>query len=164
MKKLLALMLCAMLLLGGTALAEGGATDGAYTVTSPGFYGELNVTVVIEGGAISDIVVKDCPETPELGGRAIDIMTMEMIDNNTSGVDSVSGATVTSAYFRMAVNAALKQANAPEAMTAKVAAPEKTNEAMECDVLVMGSGTAGDRKSTRLNSSHPTTSRMPSSA
>ncbi|MBR2798819.1 MAG: FAD-dependent oxidoreductase [Clostridia bacterium] len=143
MKKLLALMLCAMLLLGGTALAEGGATDGAYTVTSPGFYGELNVTVVIEGGAISDIVVKDCPETPELGGRAIDIMTMEMIDNNTSGVDSVSGATVTSAYFRMAVNAALKQANAPEAMTAKVAAPEKTNEAMECDVLVMGSGTAG---------------------
>ena len=143
MNKLLALMLCAMLLLGGTALAEGGATDGAYTVTSPGFYGELNVTVVIEGGAISDIVVKDCPETPELGGRAIDIMTMEMIDNNTSGVDSVSGATVTSAYFRMAVNAALKQANAPEAMTAKVAAPEKTNEAMECDVLVMGSGTAG---------------------
>ena len=143
MKRLLALMLCAMLLLGGTALAEGGATDGEYTVTSPGFYGDLNVTVVIEGGAISDIVVKDCPETPELGGRAIDIMTMEMIDNNTSGVDSVSGATVTSAYFRMAVNEALKQANAPEAMTAKVEAPERSSEAMECDVLVMGSGTAG---------------------
>lgn len=142
MKKLLALMLCAMLALGGMALAEG-ATDGEYTVTSPGFYGDLNVTVVIEGGAISDIVVKDCPETPELGGKAIDLMTMEMIDNNTSGVDSVSGATVTSAYFRMAVNEALKQANAPEAMTAKVEAPEKTSEALECDVLVMGSGTAG---------------------
>lgn len=142
MKKLLALMLCAMLALGGMALAEG-ATDGEYSVTSPGFYGDLNVTVVIEGGAISDIVVKDCPETPELGGKAIDLMTMEMIDNNTSGVDSVSGATVTSAYFRMAVNEALKQANAPEAMTAKVEAPEKTSEALECDVLVMGSGTAG---------------------
>ena len=142
MKKLLALVLCAMLALGGMALAEG-ATDGEYTVTSPGFYGDLNVTVMIEGGAISDIVVKDCPETPELGGKAIDIMTMEMIDNNTSGVDSVSGATVTSAFFRMAVNEALKQANAPEAMTAKVAAPEKTSEALECDVLVMGSGTAG---------------------
>ena len=142
MKKLLALVLCAMLALGGMALAEG-ATDGEYTVTSPGFYGELNVTVVIEGGAISDIVVKDCPETPELGGKAIDIMTMEMIDNNTSGVDSVTGATVTSAYFRMAVNAALKEANAPEAMTAKAEAPEKTSETLECDVLVMGSGTAG---------------------
>ena len=143
MKKLLALMLCAMLLLGGAALGEGGATDGEYTVTSPGFYGDLNVTVVIQGGAISDIVVKDCPETPELGGKAIDIMTMEMIDNNTSGVDSVTGATVTSAYFRMAVNAALKEANAPEAMTAKVEAPERTSETLDCDVLVMGSGTAG---------------------
>ena len=143
MKKLLALALCALLLLGGMALGEGGATDGEYTVTSPGFYGDLNVTVVIEGGAISDIVVKDCPETPELGGKAIEMMTMEMIDNNTSGVDSVSGATVTSAYFRMAVNAALKEANAPEAMTAKVAAPEKASETLECDVLVMGSGTAG---------------------
>ena len=143
MKRLLALMLCAMLLLGGAALGEGGATDGEYTVTSPGFYGDLNVTVVIQGGAISDIVVKDCPETPELGGKAIDIMTMEMIDNNTSGVDSVTGATVTSAYFRMAVNAALKEANAPEAVTAKAGAPEKTSETLECDVLVMGSGTAG---------------------
>ncbi len=143
MKKLLALVLCALMLLGGMALGEGGATDGEYTVTSPGFYGELNVTVVIEGGAISDIIVKDCPEPPELGGKAIEMMTMEMIDNNTSGVDSVSGATVTSAYFRRAVNAALKEANAPESMTAKVAPYEKTIETLECDVLVMGSGTAG---------------------
>jgi len=143
MKKLLALVLCAMLMLGGMALAETGATDGEYTVTSPGFYGDLNVAVTIEGGMISDIVVTDCPETPEVGGRAIDIMTMDMIDNNTSGVDGVSGATVTSALFRMAVNSALKQANAPESMTAKPEPPEKTGETLECDVLVMGSGTAG---------------------
>ena len=48
MKRLLALALCAMLLLGGMAVAEAGATDGEYTVTGPGFYGELNVTVTIE--------------------------------------------------------------------------------------------------------------------
>ncbi len=143
MKRLLALMLCAVMLLCGVAVAEAGATDGEYTVTGPGFYGDLNVTVTIEDGAISDIVVADCPETPEVGGRAIDIMTQDMIDNNTSGVDSVSGASVTSAFFRMAVNSALKEANAPEAMTAKVEAPEKTDEALACDVLVMGSGTAG---------------------
>ena len=52
MKRLLALALCAMLLLSGMALAEAGATDGEYTVTGPGFYGELNVTVTIEEGAI----------------------------------------------------------------------------------------------------------------
>ena len=123
MKRLLALTLCALLLLGGMALGEG-ATDGKYTVTSPGFYGELNVTVVIEGGAISDIVVKDCPETPELGGKAIEMMTMEMIDNNTSGVDSVSGATVTSAYFRRAVNAALLRASeVPASILTYLSAP-----------------------------------------
>ena len=67
MKKLLALVLCALMLLGGMALGEGGATDGEYTVTSPGFYGDLNVTVVIEGGAISDIVA-DASDPGELPG------------------------------------------------------------------------------------------------
>ena len=142
MKKILSLILCAMLVLGCAAV-QAEAADGEYNVVSPGFYGDLNVTVKIADGKIVDITVTDCPETPELGGKAIAIMTAAMIENNTSGVDGVSGATVTSAYFRMAVNAALKQANAPDAMTAKVAEPEKTAETLECDVLVMGSGTAG---------------------
>ena len=142
MKKILSLVLCAMMLFG-CAAALGEAVDSEYSVVSPGFYGDLNVTLTIADGRISDITVADCPETPELGGKAIDIMTAAMIDNNTSGVDSVTGATVTSALFRMAVNAALKEANAPESMTAQVEAPERTSETLECDVLVMGSGTAG---------------------
>ena len=143
MKKLLALALCVLMLISFTAVAEDAAADGEYSVVGRGFYGDLNVTVTIADGKITDITVTDCPETPELGGKAIEIMTAAMIENNTSGVDSVSGATVTSAYFRMAVNEALKQAGAPADMTAKVEAAEKTAEALECDVLVMGSGTAG---------------------
>ena len=143
MKKLLSLMLCGLMLLSMAATAEGGAADGAYNVVSPGFYGDLDVTVTIADGQIADIDVANCPETPELGGRAIEIMTAAMIEHNTSGVDSVTGATVTSALFRLAVNDALKQANAPDSMKAQVAAPERTAEALSCDVLVMGSGTAG---------------------
>ncbi len=143
MKKMLALVLCALMLFSFTAIAEDAAADGEYSVVGRGFYGDLNVTVTIADGKIADIAVADCPETPELGGRAIEIMTAAMIENNTSGVDGVSGATVTSAFFRMAVNEALKQAGAPEAMTSKVEAPEKTAETLDCDVLVMGSGTAG---------------------
>lgn len=142
MRKFLSLLLCVMLL-GCVVTAQAEAADGEYTVTSPGFYGDLNVTVKIADGKIADITVADCPETPELGGKAIEIMTAAMIANNTSGVDGVSGATVTSAYFRMAVNAALKEAGAPDAMKAKPEAPAKTAETLECDVLVMGSGTAG---------------------
>ena len=97
MKRLLALALCAMLLLSGMALAEAGATDGEYTVTGPGFYGELNVTVTIEDGAISDIVVTDCPETPEIGGRAIDIMIVISCTGTLiffSGESSISSPSV----------------------------------------------------------------------
>ncbi|MBQ6595596.1 MAG: FAD-dependent oxidoreductase [Clostridia bacterium] len=143
MKKLLALILSAMMLLSVSALGEAAAADGEYRVVGRGFYGDLDVTVTIAEGRIADISVTDCPETPELGGKAIEIMTAAMIENNTSGVDNVSGATVTSAYFRMAVNEALKQANAPDSMKAKVEAPEKADETAECGVLVIGSGTAG---------------------
>ena len=143
MKKWLALALCALMLFSLTATAEDAATDGEYNVVGRGFYGDLNVTVTIADGRIADITVADCPETPELGGKAIALMTAAMIENNTSGVDSVSGATVTSAFFRAAVNEALKAANAPDSMKAKVEAPEKTAEELACDVLVMGSGTAG---------------------
>ena len=142
MRKILSVLLCAMLMAGLIAV-QAEAADGEYSVTSPGFYGDLKVTVKIENEKIADITVADCPETPELGGKAIEIMTAAMIENNTSGVDSVSGATVTSACFRAAVNAALKEADAPDSMKAKVEAPEKTAETLECDVLVMGSGTAG---------------------
>ena len=143
MKKLLALILCGLMVLSFSGYAEEGVQDGAYNVVGPGFYGDLDVTVTIADGRIDDITVANCPETPELGGKAIEIMTAAMVENNTSGVDSVTGATVTSAFFRRAVNEALKQANAPEAMKAHVEAPEKTAETLDCDVLVMGSGTAG---------------------
>ena len=143
MKKLLALILCGLMVLSFSGYAEEGVQDGAYNVVGPGFYGDLDVTVTIADGRIADITVANCPETPELGGRAIEIMTAAMVENNTSGVDSVTGATVTSAFFRRAVNEALKQANAPNAMKAHVEAPEKTAETLDCDVLVMGSGTAG---------------------
>ena len=143
MKRWLALFLCALLTLSGAALADEAAVDGEYTVPCRGFYGDYELTVTIKNGAIDSITTEGCPETPELGGKAIQLMTEAMVAQNTSGVDSVSGATVTSAFFRMGVNEALKAAGAPEAMTAKPEAPEKTAETLECDVLVMGSGTAG---------------------
>ena len=46
----------------------------------------------------------------------------------------------------------------------KVAAMKQTYYKLQLDVLVILGGNGTDRKSTRLNSSHPTTSRMPSSA
>ena len=144
MKKLLMiLLLCSLILPGSAALAGEAASDGDYTVVCNGFYGDFNVTVTITDGKIAAITSEGSQETPELGGKAIEMLTEAIIENNTSGVDSVSGATVTSAMFKRAVTSALDEAGAPDEMKAPVEAAEKTSETLSCDVLVMGSGVAG---------------------
>ena len=142
MKKLISIVLALCLMLPCLAIADG-AADGAYTAVCKGFYGDFDVTVTIAEGKIADIAWEGSMETPELGGAALEIMSKDMIEKNTSGVDSVSGATVTSAVFRMAVNDCLKQAGAPAEMSAAPAAAEKTAKTIDADVLVVGSGVAG---------------------
>ena len=142
MKKILSVVLMLALLVPCMALADG-AADGVYAAVCKGFYGDFNVTVTIAGGKIADIAWEGSMETPELGGAALTLMSKDMIEKNTSGVDSVSGATVTSAVFRMAVADCLKQAGAPADMTAAPAAAPKTAEVIDADVLVVGSGVAG---------------------
>ncbi len=144
MKKILLIaVLCTLLLSGSVVSASSAAADGDYTVVCNGFYGDFDVTVSIADGQISAINAEGSQETPELGGKAIELLTEAIIENNTSGVDSISGATVTSAMFKRAVSAALDEAGAPEEMKAAVEAGEKTSETLSCDVLVMGSGVAG---------------------
>jgi len=142
MKKLVSLLLTLCLMLPCLAFADG-AADGAYYTVCKGFYGDFDVTVTIADGKIADIAWDGSMETPELGGTALAIMAAEMIAANTSGVDNVSGATVTSAVFRMAVADCLKQAGAPAEMTAAPAAAEKIAQTLDTDVLVVGSGVAG---------------------
>lgn len=144
MKKLvLAAAVCSMVLSGSAALAGEAAADGDYSVICNGFYGDFDVTVTVTDGAIAAITTEGSQETPEIGGKAIEILTERMLEANTCGVDSVTGATVTSAMFKRAVGAALDEAGAPEEMKASVEHGEKTEETLSCDVLVMGSGTAG---------------------
>ena len=136
MKELISIVLALCLMLPCLAIADG-AADGAYTAVCKGFYGDFNVTVTIAEGKIADIAWVGSMETAELVGAALEIMSKDMIEKNTSGVDSVSGATVTSAVFRMAVNDCLKQAGAPAEMSAAPAAAEKTAKTIDADVLVV---------------------------
>lgn len=105
MKKLISIVLALCLMLPCLAIADG-AADGAYSAVCKGFYGDFNVTVTIAGGKIADIAWEGSMETPELGGAALTLMSKDMIEKNTSGVDSVSGATVTSEALKKAVQMA----------------------------------------------------------
>lgn len=117
--------------------------DGAYTVQAAGFYGPFDLTVTVENGAIASVVAGENAETPALGGKAIALMTAEMVEKNTAMVDAVAGATLTSAAVRNAALAALKDAGAPEALLTAPAAAERTTQELSTQVLVIGSGAAG---------------------
>ena len=67
-----------------------------------------------------------------------------VLANQTIGVDSVAGATVTSEAFKAAMTDALTQAGADmDKMTAAVAVSELEDVQMDADVVVVGAGAAG---------------------
>ena len=66
------------------------------------------VRVTMSGDKISQIETLQEKETPYLGGKAIPVLTNEMIEKQTTEVDAVSGASTTSAAFKEAVNQAIE--------------------------------------------------------
>ena len=68
------------------------------------------VRVTMSGDKISQIETLQEKETPYLGGKAIPVLTNEMIEKQTIEVDAVSGASTTSAAFKEAVNQAIENA------------------------------------------------------
>ena len=68
------------------------------------------VRVTVSGDKISQIETLQEKETPYLGGKAIPVLTNEMIEKQTTEVDAVSGASTTSAAFKEAVNQAIENA------------------------------------------------------
>ncbi|GHU98385.1 flavocytochrome c [Spirochaetia bacterium] len=118
-------------------------TAGTYTAVSHGFYGDFDVTVTVSDTAITAITTGPYKETEALGGKAIKLLTENIIAANTAGVDGISGATITSAAFRAAVRDALTQAGASSAFTAPPTKAAVANQTLTTDVLVIGAGAAG---------------------
>lgn len=66
------------------------------------------VRVTAKDGKINNIETLQQKESPSLGGKAIPVLTKQMIKENKVDVDTVSGASVTSHAFKEAVTDALK--------------------------------------------------------
>lgn len=101
MKKFLTLALCALMLLGTVAQAE------TLTGQAQGFGGVLTVEVTKDGDAITAVTVVENSETPAIAGDALEQIPQAIVDANSTEVDAVSGATVTSMAIMSAVNNAL---------------------------------------------------------
>ncbi len=85
--------------------------DGEYTGSSTaGMGGKLNVAVIITEGMISDVKVTAHNETPGIGTNAIDALPGKIVEAQSTEVDSVAGASMTSTAIKEAVGAALAEA------------------------------------------------------
>lgn len=88
-------------------VAVGEVEDGAYIGTAAGHNGPLEVEVIVENGEIANVIVLSHEETEGLADPALEGVPADIVAANSSDVDIVSGATVTSEAIMAAVNNAL---------------------------------------------------------
>ena len=105
MKRVLSLLLVSLLVLSGCSTDTAGET---LTGTAKGYGGEVKVEVVKDGDKIVSVTVLEHSETQGIGTLAIDSLPQAIVDANSTSVDIVSGATITSEAIISAVNSVIK--------------------------------------------------------
>lgn len=83
--------------------------DGTYTGTGTGFRGETEVTVTVENGTITSIVIDSYQDDAQYFSRAKSTILSEVLDQQSVDVDTVSGATYSSNGILEAIADALSQ-------------------------------------------------------
>ena len=145
MKRLVAGFLAVLMVRGGCVAAGAeGMPPGTYTAEAEGFHGTIKLEVTVDAEAITGIEVVEHSETAGIGEAAQPVLVESVLEHQTTGVDSVAGATVTSEAFKAALTDALTQAGADmDKMSQPVEADELEAVTMEADVVVVGAGAAG---------------------
>lgn len=83
------------------------ATDGTFTGTAQGYGGLVTCSVEIENGYITSVTVLDHPGETEPYYSMAASLIQTIVDEQTTSVDTVSGATLTSAGILNATTQAL---------------------------------------------------------
>lgn len=136
-----ALLICAL-----ASFAALGYTPGTYDGEAKGYGGQIKVQVKVSESKIEEINVLENKETNYVGTIAFDKLPKEIIEKQSVGIDSVAGATSTSAGLKMAIRSALEKAggNPAEFMKKPEVIPvEKKDAEYTADVVVIGGGGAG---------------------
>lgn len=82
--------------------------DGVFTGTAKGHNGELVVEVTIENKTIVSVVIVQHVESEDISDPAIEKIPVEIVTQNSTDVDTISGATVSSKAIINATNDALQ--------------------------------------------------------
>lgn len=110
-QKLIVVICIVLTVLLFTACSGNGYKDGTYEGTSDqGMHPGLKVSVTVEDGKMTQINVIEYNETEGIGTQAIEQLPEKIIEAQSTDVDSISGASVSSDAIKDAVNKALEQA------------------------------------------------------
>ena len=126
--------------------AELAFTAGTYTGKASGYNGEVELAVTLSDTAVTAVELVSSKETQYVGDVAFEPMFADIVEANGSGVDTVSGATFTSAAIRNAVNDAAEQAgctNMDAFKSNKVVREAQAPIEETYDVVIVGAGGAG---------------------
>lgn len=85
------------------------ATDGVFTGSAQGYGGPVTVEVTIENGYIEDVTVTSAPNEDSAYLSQAQSLIPNILDQQTSDVDTVSGCTYSSTGIINATTEALKQ-------------------------------------------------------
>ena len=142
MLSVLSMSVAAAMALPATAFAK----DGVYTADEIGRNGRIDVQVTIKNDKIADVKVLDWSETHPIADGTRTELVANIAKYQTTQVDNISGATITSFAIKSAVEKAIKKAGLDPA---KFRAPgpkakHYTDTVTEgTDVVVIGGGGAG---------------------
>jgi len=93
--------------------SDSGFLDGFYEGYARGYRGFIHVQVRMEGGRIAEIELVSSDEDPFMGGEAIEELLDLVVAYNTTNLDAVAGATVSSMGFLQAVENAILNRGRP---------------------------------------------------
>lgn len=122
------------------------AKDGTYTATTLGRNGDVTVQVKIANNKIEDVKVLSWSETHPVADLPKAKVPADIVKNQSTNVNNVSGATLTTLAIKAAVQDCLKQAGLnPKDFSKMVPQPQKVTDNIEekTDVIVVGAGGAG---------------------
>lgn len=142
-----------------TAASTGEAiyTPGTYTGTATGI-GEVKVTMTFSETAITDVVIDASNETESIGGVATPTLKDALMAAQSTEIDNISGATITTNAVKKAAASCIEQAMGVHTAGGDTAAsssdedwlgtePEidesKVAKTVDVDVAVVGCGIAG---------------------
>ena len=141
-----------------TAASTGEAiyTPGTYTGTATGI-GEVKVTMTFSETAITDVVIDASNETESIGGVAAPTLKDALMAAQSTEIDNISGATITTNAVKKAAASCIEQAMGVHTEAGNTASssdedwlgtePEidesKVAKTVDVDVAVVGCGIAG---------------------